>query len=154
MVTKNAINIPVVSRSPKNFILFEGIGMEIDPHNQYLFTILKADENSYSINSKTGAVYNNGDKIKLVNAYQARNNRRIVIAGSVNMCSDRFYFLSSNDGSSPLNSPNALFCNDIVSWNFQRSGVLKYENIKHQRVININNLICRKQMELLSQPIE
>lgn len=108
--------------------------MEVDLHNNYLFTILKADENSYSINSKTGAVYNNGEKIKLVNAYQARNNRRIVISGSISMCSDRFYFLSSMDGLGPLSSPNAVFCNDILSWNFQRTGVLKYENIKHQRV--------------------
>ena len=93
IVTKNSINIPVVSKRPKGFILFEGIAQEIDPHNQYLFTILKADDNCYSVNTKTSNYYNFGDKIKLVNAYQAKNNRRVVISGSTNICSNKFYFL-------------------------------------------------------------
>jgi oligosaccharyltransferase complex subunit beta len=134
-VTKNVINIPAVSKLPKGYILYEGIGMDLDLHNQYVFPILKADENAYSINFKTGKVYSNGEKIKLVNAYQGRNNRRVVMAGSTEMCSNRFYHMSSNDGTNPLASPNAVFCQDILNWNFQRSGVLKFENIRHQRVI-------------------
>jgi oligosaccharyltransferase complex subunit beta len=136
IVTKNSINIPVVSKLPKGFILYEGIGMDIDHHNQYVFPILKADENSYSINTATGEIISNGDKIKLVTGYQARNNRRVVISGSINLCSNQFYFLSSTDGSNPNGSPNAVFCQDMLNWNFQRSGVLKYENIRHQRVSN------------------
>ncbi len=133
IVTKNTINIPVVTKQPKGFILFEGIGQEIDPHNSYLFPVLRADENSYSINSQTGEFYNNGDKIKLVNAYQGRNNRRVVIIGSIEMCSNKFYYLSSTNGDA-LNSPNAVFCQDMLNWNFQRTGVLKYENIRHSKV--------------------
>ena len=150
IVTKNTINIPVVSKLPKNFILYEGIGMDIDSHNQYVFPILKADENSYSINTQTGRFYGNGEKIKLVNAYQGRNNRRVVISGSTALCSNKFYFLSAADGSDARHSPNAMFCQDFVNWNFQRSGVLKFENIRHQRVrINIFINSNRKQMELL-----
>ena len=93
VVTKNTVNVPVVSKRPKGYILYEGIAMETDPHNQYLFPILRADENSYSVNTKSGNYYNFGDRIKLVNAYQARNNRRIVISGSTNLCSNKFYFL-------------------------------------------------------------
>lgn len=137
VVSKNAINIPAVTKLPKGFVLYEGIGMDIDSHNQYVFPILRADENSYSINEKSGRVYNNGEKIKLVNAYQGRNNRRVVITGSTSLCSNKFYFLSSQDGSNPLSSPNANFCSDMINWNFQRSGVLKYENIRHQRVNSI-----------------
>jgi len=122
-----------VTKLPKGFILYEGIATDIDINNNYLFTILKADENSYSINTKTGQYFANGYKIKLVNAYQGRNNRRVVISGSSSLCSNKLYFLSSLDGTNPLQSPNALFCQDILNWNFQRSGVLRYDNIRHQR---------------------
>jgi hypothetical protein len=132
--TKNAINVSAVTKLPKGYILFEGIGMEIDSHNQYVFPVLRADENTYSINVNNGKVYNNGEKIKLVNAYQGRNNRRVIMSGSTSLCSNRFYFLSSQDGMKPTSSPNAAFCQDILNWNFQRSGVLKFENIRHQRV--------------------
>ena len=81
-----------------------------------------------------GIIIYNGEKIKLVNGYQARNNRRVTISGSVNLCSDKFYFLSAVDGMGPVNSPNAAFCRDLMLWNFQRTGVLKYENIRHHRV--------------------
>ncbi len=142
VVTKNTINIPAVTKLPKNFILYEGIGMEIDSHNNYVFPILKADENSYSINTKTGRVFGNGEKIKLVSGYQARNNRRVVISGSTAICSNEFYFLSATEGVQTLSSPNAQFCQDMLNWNFQRSGVLKFENIRHQRVriVNIRKL--------------
>ena len=143
VVTKNAINIPVVSKLPKGFILYEGIGMDIDLHNQYVFPILKADENAYSFKTETGEIFSNGEKIKLVTGYQARNNRRVVITGSINLCSDRFYILSSADGTNPSTSPNSVFCQDMLNWNFQRSGVIKYENIRHQRV-NRNFYLNRK----------
>jgi oligosaccharyltransferase complex subunit beta len=134
IVTKNTINIPIVTKSPKGFILYEGIAMELDPVNSYVFPILKADENAYSINAKDDQYYNYGEKIKLVNGYQARNNRRVVISGSISLCSNRFYFLSDPQHKDPLESPNAKFCQDMLNWNLQRTGVLKYENIRHERV--------------------
>ncbi len=137
VVTKNTINISAVCKPPKGYILFEGISQEIDPHNSYIFPILKADENSYSVNVKNGVFYNNGEKIKLINGYQARNNRRVVISGSIKLCSNEFYFLSSTN-EDPLQSPNAVFCQDILNWNFQRTGVLKYEKIRHHRVYHFN----------------
>ena len=133
VVTKNAINVPVIVRPPKGYILYEGIGMDLDPQNQYVFPILKADENSYSVNAKTNEVYANGDKVKMVAGYQARNNRRVVISGSANMCSDKMYYLSNVNGINIAESPNAKFCMDILNWNFQRSGVLKFENVRHNR---------------------
>lgn len=143
IVTKNSINIPVVAKLPKGYILYEGIGLEVDSFNNYVFPILKADDNAYSVNVKSGHYYNNGEKIKLVTGYQARNNRRVVVSGSINLCSDKFYFLSSQDGTNPLGSPNASFCRDILNWNFQRSGVLRYENIRHHRVKEIFNYLER-----------
>jgi len=138
VVTKNSIGVSAVCKSPKGFILYEGIGQETDISNHYLFPILKADENSFSVNSKTNQFYNNGEKIKFVNGYQGRNNRRVIISGSINMCSNKFYYLSTIDNNGPINSPNAVFCQDLLNWNFQKSGVLKFENIRHQRVIIYN----------------
>ena len=133
VVTKNAINVPVIVKQPKGYILYEGIGMDLDPQSQYVFPILKADENSYSVNAKTNEVYANGDKVKMVAGYQARNNRRVVISGSSNMCSDKMYYLSNVNGTTISESPNAKFCMDILNWNFQRTGVLKFENVRHNR---------------------
>lgn len=133
VVTRNSIPIKNVFRTPTNYILYEGIGMEIDPHNQFLFSALKADDNTYSVNSNNGLYYNFGDKIKLVAAYQGRNNKRVTITGSSSLCSNKFYFLSSVDGTNPLNSDNALFCQDLIMWNTNNSGLLKYENVRHQR---------------------
>jgi hypothetical protein len=53
--------------------------MDIDPQNNFIFLILKAGENAYSINLKNDNIYSNRNHIKLLSAYQARNNRRIVI---------------------------------------------------------------------------
>jgi oligosaccharyltransferase complex subunit beta len=134
VITNNTINVNVITKKPKGQILFEGIGMDLDPQNKYIFPILKANDNSYSINVKTGEVYSNGERIKLVSGYQTRNNQRIVISGSLNLCSDKFYYLSNfNNNNNIENSPNYEFCQDILNWNFQRTGVLKFDNIRHNR---------------------
>lgn len=133
VITQNVIDVPIITKHPQGYILYEGIGMDLDPQNQYVFPILKADENSYSINPLTKEVFANGDKIKLVSGYQARNNRRVVISGSTNICSDKFYYLSNVNGNKIENSPNAKFCQDMLNWNFQRTGVLKFENVRHNR---------------------
>lgn len=134
VVTKNAIPIKNVFHALNGYVLYEGIGLETDPHNHQLFTILKADENTYSVNSEKELFYNVGDKIKLVAAYQGKNNKRVTITGSTSLCSNHFYFLSSPQGDSPLTSPNAQLCQDILNWNFEKTGVLKYENIRHQKL--------------------
>ena len=132
IISKNTIGINNIFNKPNGYILYKGIGMDLDPQNKYVFPILSGDKNSYSVSKATGEVYSNGGHIKLVNGYQARNNRRIVVSGSTEMCSDKFYYLSmTKDNKVMLDSPNAVFCQDILNWNFQRTGVLKYENVKH-----------------------
>ena len=114
--------------------------MDLDPQNKYVFPILNGDKNTYSASKTTGEVYSDGEHIKLINGYHTRNNKRIVILGSTNICSDKFYYLSKTednksmrdspnaDNKSMRDSPNAVFCQDILNWNFQRKGVLKYIN--------------------------
>ena len=132
IISKNVIGINPIFKSPKGYILYKGIGMDLDPQNKYIFPILSGDKNSYSVSKDTGEVFSNGEHIKLVTGYQARNNRRVVVLGSTEICSDKFYYLSMNDDNkSLLDSPNAVFCQDILNWNFQRTGVLKFTNVKH-----------------------
>ena len=108
IISKNIIGISNIFNKPNGYILYKGIGMD------------------------SGEVYSNGEHIKLVNGYQARNNKRIVVLGSTEICSDKFYYLSmTEDNKSMLESPNAVFCQDILNWNFQRTGVLKFENARH-----------------------
>ena len=133
IITNNITDIQHLKKNIKNYILYEGIGMDIDPQNNFVFPILKAGENAYSINLKNDNIYSNGNHIKLVSAYQARNNRRIVISGSTNLCSNKFYYLSNKDYNSNK-SPNEEFCQNLLEWNFQITGVLKFENIRHRRI--------------------
>ena len=132
IISKNVIGIHNIFKSPKGYILYKGIGMDLDPQNKYVFPILSGDKNSYSVSKNTGEVFSNGEHIKLVTGYQARNNKRVVVLGSTEICSDKFYYLSmGEDTKSMLDSPNAVFCRDLLNWNFQRTGVLKFTNIKH-----------------------
>ena len=132
IISKNVIGINTIFKNPKGYILYKGIGMDLDPQNKYVFPILSGDKNSYSVSKSTGEVFSNGEHIKLVNGYQARNNKRVVVLGSTEICSDKFYYLSmGEDNKSMLEAPNAIFCQDILNWNFQRTGVLKFTNVKH-----------------------
>lgn len=135
IVTDNLINIPIITSSVQGSVLYEGIGMDVDPANNYVFPILKGISTTYSVNSANKDFYGNGERVKLVSAYQGRNNRRVVISGSMNLCSNQFYFLSNADSDNTdfLKSPNGIFCQELLNWNFQRTGVLKFENIKHRR---------------------
>ena len=132
IISKNVIGINNIFRNPKGYILYKGIGMDLDPQNKYVFPILRGDKNSYSVSKNTGEVYSNGEHIKLVTGYQARNNKRVVVLGSTEVCSDKFYYLSmGEENKSMLESPNAVFCKDVLNWNFQKTGVLKFTNVKH-----------------------
>ena len=132
IISKNVIGINNIFNNPKGYILYKGIAMDLDPQNKYVFPILSGDKNSYRISRTTGEVYSNGGHIKLVNGYQTRNNRRVVVLGSTDVCSDKFYYLSmTEENKSMLESPNAIFCQDLLNWNFQRTGVLKFTNVKH-----------------------
>lgn len=76
-------------------------------------------------------------------------NNRVLVTGSLDMCSDYmiqlryldFVFLERGFYSfaffSVENSEvfgNQKFCEDLVMWNFGESGIVKYENIRHHKV--------------------
>ena len=46
IISKNVIGISNIFTNPKGYILYKGIGMDLDPKNKYVFPILSGDKNS------------------------------------------------------------------------------------------------------------
>ena len=65
-----------------------------------------------------------GEQLVLVSGFQTRYNNRATVSGSLKMCSDQFLALSED---------NLRFCEQLLNWNFQRSGVLRTSNLRHNK---------------------
>jgi oligosaccharyltransferase complex subunit beta len=101
----------------------------VDTTNPYVFPILRASESSYSFNTESTAEELeskniSGSQLSLVSGYQSRNNHRAVISGSIDMCSDELM------GSSP---DNEKFCQQLINWAMQESGVLRSTGLRHMK---------------------
>lgn len=77
-------------------VLFEnGLGavLDIGKNNEHVFPILRADQGSYSFNADASARADAGivagQQLTLVAGYQTRYNQRIVLSGSLEMCSNQ-----------------------------------------------------------------
>jgi hypothetical protein len=66
--------------------------------------------------------------LTLVAGYQSRSNHRAIFTGSMSMCADEF--LASFAG----RSSNQRFCEELIDWAMQESGVLRTSDIKHRKV--------------------
>lgn len=113
-------------------VAFTGIGMTLEPSNVLGFHALVAPATAYSANPVkviTPKVIESdllfGNEIGLVTAVQARNNARLVFAGSLDLFADKFV---SDDAFA-----NALFVDAISQWAFQERGVLRATNVQHRR---------------------
>ena len=110
-------------------VLFEGVGSYLDPTNQFVFPILRAESTTVSVSeSNNEATVQtsdlSGEQMTLVAGYQTRYNNRAVVSGSIKMCSDET--LARSDA-------NLQFCKQLASWVFQESGVLRASNIRHNK---------------------
>jgi len=124
-------------------VLFEdGVGAVIDSksNNMNVFPILRGSPGSFSFNKgaedrkQTGPY--SGNQLTLVAGYQTRYNQRVVVSGSLKMCSNQA-MLATRDpkkGNLISSSPNYQLCTEMVEWNLQERGVLKVENVRHQKV--------------------
>jgi oligosaccharyltransferase complex subunit beta len=117
--------------SKKKPVAFSGVGLSLEPNNILAFHALTAPATAYSTNPVkeiTAKVVENdllfGKEIGLVTAVQARNNARMVFSGSLDVFSDKYF----TDAFS-----NEAFADAVSKWAFQESGVLRMENISHQR---------------------
>jgi hypothetical protein len=109
-------------------------------NNQHVFPILKADRGAFSFNPEapqrmeTGVKA--GNQLTLVAGYQTRYNQRVVMSGSMRMCSndDMLANRDPTKGSTIESSPNYILCTEMVEWNLQERGVIKVENVRHNKV--------------------
>jgi oligosaccharyltransferase complex subunit beta len=123
-------------------ILFKGIGQDIEEDSSLLFCVLSASSTAYSHSpdEKIEELSVAGKKICLVSALQARNNARIVFAGSLELFSDSYFsspvqkYTSEGNGKSSPKSGNEDFTRQLVEWLFQERGILRAIDVQHHRV--------------------
>lgn len=121
-------------------VVYQGTGIALDTSNEHVFPILKGDDSMYAVNpdankkGKTGSFKVAGADIALVAGYQSRYNQRVVMAGSVKMCSDDFISATLKSAGNYESSANFELCLSLIKWNFQQKSVVKIENFSHSLV--------------------
>ncbi|GAA5858696.1 hypothetical protein JCM8547_001428 [Rhodosporidiobolus lusitaniae] len=109
-------------------VLYRGSGHLIS-RSPLLTPVLYASPTAFSTDADSKAppeeVRLAGSSAGLVSAFQARNNKRVVIAGSEELFSDAF---AEVDGT-PTGNPS--FLHDLTAWTFHRTGVLRVESSSH-----------------------
>lgn len=125
-------------------VLFRGIAHSVNAASALVVKVLTASPAAYSAKpnsklSKPPAL--TGDSISLVSVVQARNNARVMISGSLDMFSNRF-FRSGVQKVGPSvkheKSGNERFVTELSKWIFHERGHLKAVNIRHHKVGETN----------------
>ncbi|XP_011025713.1 PREDICTED: dolichyl-diphosphooligosaccharide--protein glycosyltransferase 48 kDa subunit-like [Populus euphratica] len=130
LLGKNKIEAPV---------LFKGIAHSVNAANTLVLKVLSASPSAYSANpsSKLSSPPSlTGSSISLVSVIQARNNARIMITGSLDMFSNRFFRSSVQKAGSPKKydkSGNEQFVTELSKWVFHERGHLKAVNLRHNK---------------------
>ena len=126
---QNPVFSPLSEKSGN--IAYKGIGSVLDQSNRYVFPILRGESTTMSMTDieptdEVSTISNvSGEQLTLVAGYQSRYNNRATISGSLHMCSDEFILLNG--------SVNQKFCEQLLNWNFQRSGILKTTHLRHNK---------------------
>jgi len=66
--------------------------------------------------------------------------------GSTMLCSN-IQIARTASSAKPTSSPNQVFCEELIEWNFGESGVIKAENIVHNKV-SPAFIMCDRQIQL------
>lgn len=117
-IRSTAILGDFVSSLSSKSVLFRGIGQVVDNNNILAVKVLKGNPTSYSADPTADIEdfpENAGTDTILVSSIQARNNARLVFAGSLELFSNTFFGLQFG---------NRLFCNELSKWVFGESGQL------------------------------
>ncbi|KAJ3089857.1 hypothetical protein HK102_005314 [Quaeritorhiza haematococci] len=122
-------------------VLFRGVAHRITGKNPLITALLVGSATSYSFDvneSEDTAVHPEspfvGHKVALVSALQARNNARVVFAGSSDMFSDEFINMPVEvAGKKYPKSGNLFFTKEITKWTFHEKGVLAVKHTHHHR---------------------
>ena len=127
---------PIVGDKKVSPILYEGTGLMVDQDNPLVLEILRASSTAYSHNPDepiTEYPHATGKSTVLVAGLQARNNARVVFAGSLDMFSDKFFTsaVSSWSGKKADKSGNEALAKALSRWCFKLSGVLRVKGVNH-----------------------
>merc|ERR550532_1006344 len=135
---KNLIEAPLIVGDKKTLgpILYEGTGLIVDHDNPLVMEILTGSSSAYSHNPDepvTEYPHATGKGTVLVAGLQARNNARVVFAGSIDMFSDKLFMagVSSANGKKADKSGNQALAVALVRWCFKLSGVLRVKGVNH-----------------------
>ena len=135
---KNLIEAPLIVGDKKTLgpILYEGTGLIVDHDNPLVMEILTGSSSAYSHNPDepvTEYPHATGKGTVLVAGLQARNNARVVFAGSLDMFSDKFLMsaVSSWSGKKASKSGNEAFVKALARWTFKLSGLLRVKGVNH-----------------------
>eukprot|EP00164_Ancoracysta_twista_P006696 GFYU01009377.1.p1 GENE.GFYU01009377.1~~GFYU01009377.1.p1 ORF type:complete len:485 (-),score=166.09 GFYU01009377.1:297-1583(-) len=147
--TKSKVILP----TQKNAVLFKGTGMSIDDSSSLLTKVLVASDLAYSGNPAElldEDVSNAGTDIALVVALQARNNARVLFAGSLDMFSDEYMTAEAQTtGGAASPAGNREFVIETSKWAFNERGVLRAKDVYHhlagktesQQIYTVNDQI-------------
>ncbi|KAJ3053217.1 hypothetical protein HK097_004769 [Rhizophlyctis rosea] len=137
--TKHVASTPVAPWLPSIApVLYKGVAHRLTGKNPLVKALLTGSASTYSEEPKGSGFAPNtlvGTAVTLVSGLQARNNARVMFAGSVEMFSDRLFdspVLVDGRQQYPK-SGNEEFVTYITDWVFQEVGVLRVERTKHHR---------------------
>lgn len=122
-------NAAVLSDDVRNGppVVFRGVGHTLG-NGELLVPILGSSSTAYSYESgedleATETPWVAGSQAGLVSGFQARNNARVAVAGSVEMFSNAAF------GNKTFG--NRLFARDLTAWAFQERGVIRSQDLYH-----------------------
>ncbi|XP_037497673.1 dolichyl-diphosphooligosaccharide--protein glycosyltransferase 48 kDa subunit [Jatropha curcas] len=123
-------------------VLFQGIAHTLNPASSLVLKVLSASPSAYSADPKAKLLNSPsliGSAISLVSIVQARNNGRILIAGSLRMFSNRFFKSGVHKAGSSTKyekSGNEQFLTELSKWVFHERGHLQLRhavNVRHHK---------------------
>jgi len=137
VIAKNLIKSDKITGGVTAPLLYRGVGLLVDQENPLVLDILTGSTTSYSHNPDLPIKefpHAVGKQTVLIAGLQARNNARVVFAGSLEFFSDEFFnsLVEPVSGGS-VASGNEALAKALTSWCFKESGVLRVESITHHR---------------------
>lgn len=122
-------------------VLFRGVAQAVPSSAELVTVALSGEATAYSHDPKKAAAdppaMPVGGAAALVSLVQARNNARVMVAGSLDMFSDELFSTSvtvADTGKSYPKSGNEAFAVAAALWTFQQRGVLEASAPRHRKV--------------------
>lgn len=127
----------VLVETADGLVAYRGIGHTLR-QSPMVEPVLVAGRTGYSYDRKEefAAVedpWSAGSQLFLVSRFQANNNARIAVAGSLDMFSDNFFTMTVQKQQTKEQTANRLFVRDLTKWVFAETGVLRVLDVKHEQ---------------------